>query len=94
MGQSDSTSPAHVVWAALTYKEQHAAKVHVTATATQKGRSGWTDHWIRQCHSLHGGLTCLLEEGAVRMELQRRGMRTLASFFSASSGLCAAASST
>lgn len=32
-------------------------------------------------------LTCLLEEGAVRMELQRRGMSTLASFFSDSSGL-------
>ena len=34
-----------------------------------------------------GLLTCLLEEGAVRMELHRRGMRTLASFFSASKGL-------
>jgi hypothetical protein len=47
---------------------------------------------------LHEGgmsrLTCLLEEGAVRMELQRRGMSTLANFFSASRGLCAAASRT
>ena len=32
-------------------------------------------------------LTCLLEEGAVRMELHRRGMSWLASFFSDSSGL-------
>ena len=53
---------------------------------------------LSACNILHIGgvsrLTCLLEEGAVRMELQRRGMSTLASFFSASSGLCAAASRT
>ena len=56
------------------------------------------DRDLSACNRLHQGgmsrLTCLLEEGAVRMELQRRGMSTLASFFSASRGLCAAANRT